>query len=195
MRYAADLDPPGALHVALVRCPHARARILAVEAGEARGMEGVVAVVEGAKAEALCAPMPMVLPLPEPNTGRPVPARPVLGRPLAAGMASFAGQPVAAVVAESQQAAEAAAERVAVRYEVLEAVRDTEAAFAPEAPVVHEGWASNVVATDRVRAGDAEAAIRAAPHVVRGEVAFRPSTAAPIEPLCYIGDWARTRAA
>ncbi|MBP0495052.1 xanthine dehydrogenase family protein molybdopterin-binding subunit [Pararoseomonas indoligenes] len=184
VRYAADLIPPDAFHVALVRSPHARARILAVETEEARGMEGVVAVVDGVQAESLAVPMPMVLPFLGPGAGRPI-----LGRALAARLVSFAGQPVAAVVAESPHAADAAARRVIVRYEALETVQDTEAALAEGAPVVHEGWTSNLVATDHVRAGEAAAVLRGAPHVVRGELHLRPSTAAPMEPLCYIGDW------
>ncbi len=184
VRYSADLIPPGALFVTLVRSPHAHARITAIEVEQARTMQGVAAVVDGAQAEALCAPMPQVLPFRHPDA-----ARLVIGRCLAVDEVCYPGQPVAAVVADSQGAADAAADRVSVRYEPLPAIRTAGEALAEAAPAVHPGWTSNIVAKDHVRAGDAAAAIATAPHVVRGEIAFRPSTASPMETICYIGDW------
>ncbi|GJD52158.1 Caffeine dehydrogenase subunit alpha [Methylobacterium crusticola] len=184
VRYTADLIPADALHVALARSPHAHARIVSIDADAVRGMPGIVAVVDGAEAGRLCTPMPMALPFRPPHADRAI-----LGRCLADSIAHFAGQPVAAVVAESQHEAEAAADRLAVRYEVLRAVRSADEALGEAAPIVHPGWDSNVVASDRVTAGDPAGAFRLAARVVHGEIAVRPSTAAPIEPLCYLGAW------
>ena len=47
-RYVDDIEVPGALHACFVRSPHAHARILAIDAEEARGMSGVIAVFSGA---------------------------------------------------------------------------------------------------------------------------------------------------
>ena len=184
--YSADLIPNNALFVTLVRSPHAHARILTVDSTEARSMPGVATVVDGAQAEALSAPMPQVLPFRNPDA-----ARLVIGRSLAVGTVCYPGQPVLAVVADSQQAADAAADCVIVHYETLPAIRTANQALAEGAAIVHPGWTSNVVAVDHVRAGDPMAAIAAAAHVVRGEVAFQPSTASPIETICYLGDWDR----
>ena len=184
VRYSADLLPAGCLYVALVRSPHAHARILGVVAAEARAMPGVVAVVDGTETDRLCAPMPQVLPFRHPDA-----ARLILGRCLAADTARFAGQPVAAVVANSQQNADAAADRVVINYEPLHAVLQADEALAKDAPIVHPGWTSNVVARDHVLAGDPRAAIAGAARVVRGELSFKPSTAVPMETLCYAGDW------
>ena len=184
IRYSADLIPPAALFVTLVRSPHAHARITAIDAACARTMPGVAAVVDGAQAETLCAPMPQVLPFRHPYA-----ARLIIGRCLAIGTVCYPGQPVAAVVADSQGSADAAADRVSVRYEPLLAIRTADEALADGAPAVHPGWTSNIVAMDHVRSGDAAAAIAAAPHLVRGEIEFRPSTASPMETICYIGDW------
>ena len=184
VRYSADLLPAGCLFVALVRSPYAHARIVGVDASAARVMPGVAAVVDGAEAERLCAPMPQVLPFRHPDA-----ARLVIGRCLAVDAARFAGQPVAAVAASSQQDADAAADRVVVHYEPLHAVLRADEALAEGAPVVHPGWTSNVVARDHVLAGDPCAVIQAAERVVRGTLSFRPSTAAPMETLCYAGDW------
>lgn len=189
IRYSADLIPEDALYVALIRSPHACARIMAVDAQDARNAKGVVTIVDGAQAEALCGPMPPALPFRPPNT-----ARPIIGRCLAVGASVYAGQPVVAVVAESQQDAEAAADRVRVQYEVVEAINDPTEGLAPGAAIVHPGWSSNVVADDYVRAGNVEEAVQAARYKVRGEISVQPSTACPIEPLCYVGDWnARTK--
>ena len=184
VRYSADLLPAGCLFVALVRSPHAHARIAGVDAAAARGMPGVVTVINGTETDRLCAPMPQVLPFRHPDA-----ARLVIGRCLAADATRFAGQPVAAVVAESQQDADAAADQVVVHYEPLRAVLHADEALAEGAPVVHPGWTSNVVARDHVLAGDPRAVIKAADRVVHGTLLFRPSTAAPMETLCYAADW------
>ena len=184
VRYSADLLPAGCLYVALVRSPHAHACIVEVDAAAARTMPGVILVMGGTEAEQLCAPMPQVLPFSHPDA-----ARLVIGRCLASDTARFAGQPVAAVVAKSQQDADAAADRVRVRYEPLEPVLHADQALAPGAPIIHPGWTSNVVASDHILAGDPRAAIAGSACVVRGTLLFRPSTAAPMETLCYVGDW------
>ncbi len=184
VRYSADLLPAECLYVALVRSPHAHARILRVEPAAARDMPGVVAVIDGAEADRLCAPMPQVLPFRHPDA-----ARLILGRCLASDATRFAGQPVVAVVADSQQNADAAADYVVVSYETLHAVLQADEALAKDAPIVHPGWSSNVVARDHVLAGDPRAAIEVAARVVRGTLSFKPSTAAPMETLCYAGDW------
>ena len=184
VRYSADLIPQASLHVAFVRSPHPRARLVGVDAAAARAMEGVVKVIDGAEAARSCEPMPPALPFSPPNAERQI-----IGRCLAVGEASYTGQPVVAVVAESIHQAEAAAELVVVDYELLEPVLDPARALLPDSPVVHPGWSSNIVAQDHIRAGDVDAAMRGADCVVRGEVVMHGSTAAPMETLCYIGDW------
>lgn len=47
-RFVADLDVPDALHAAVVRSPHAHARIVGIDAGAARRLDGVVAIVTAA---------------------------------------------------------------------------------------------------------------------------------------------------
>lgn len=56
--YIDDFGLEGMLHAALVRSPHAHARIKSIDAEEARRHPGVVAVVTGAEAAELCDPMP-----------------------------------------------------------------------------------------------------------------------------------------
>ena len=95
-RFVADLSFPGAAQVALVSIPVGRAEILGVDGSEARRVPGVVDVVTAAE-----------LPSPMPRFGTSHQDRPVL----AAGRVNFHGEPVAAVVAETADAAQAAARR------------------------------------------------------------------------------------
>jgi aerobic carbon-monoxide dehydrogenase large subunit len=97
-RYVADIALPGLLHVALLRSPHAHARIRHIDASRARAHRGVVDVVTFADLGGAGRALPMVPPHPA-----------LRGRnfaPLAGDRARFVGEPVAAVVAESRYAAE-----------------------------------------------------------------------------------------
>ena len=84
----------------------------------------------------------------------------------------FAGEPVAAVVAETRQAAQDAAEAVAVEYDVLPAVRDVQSALAPGAARVWQEIPDNIAAAASY--GDADtvdAAFAKAAHVVALDLA------------------------
>ena len=139
VRYTADLVLPGMVHVALVRSPYAHARIAEVDASAAEAHATVVAVLTGAQAAQVSDPIPFLL---DPAGLGGVNAD---VRCLAVDTVVYAGQPVVAVAAGTPADAAAAASLVRVRYEVLPAVLDAEAALADDAPIVHEGWASNVM--------------------------------------------------
>ncbi len=120
-RYTADLDEPllaGALHVHFVRSTIAHARITEVDVSEAAAASGVVAVYTAADTVAAddLDPFPVAIPGMIPDA---------LARPWIAGeVVRFVGEVVAAVVAETREAAQDAAELVVVDYEPLEAVVD-----------------------------------------------------------------------
>ncbi len=120
-RYAADIALPGLLHVAIVASPHAHAKILSVDAAAALAMPGVHAVLTGAE---LCAATAAMLP--------GVDAPQVKRFPLADQVTRYAGEWVAAVVADTRALAEDAAELVEVEYEPLPHVVDPEAALQGE---------------------------------------------------------------
>lgn len=157
-RFLDDIRLSGMVHAAIVRSPHAHARIARVDAAAARAMPGVAAV--------LTAPD---LPSPAPRIPAPpmFPGIAAATHPLLAGdIVRYVGQPVAVVVADTRYAAEDAVEAVAVDYEPLPAVVDVEAAVAPAAPVLHARLGGNVVFTREVRAGDPDAAFRDAAAIV-----------------------------
>jgi CO/xanthine dehydrogenase Mo-binding subunit len=177
-----DLRVPGSLHAAMLRTPHAHARIRAIDVGAARRAPGVVGVFVASDLGAAGEPMPIYAPHP----ALPVPCK---IRPLAAGRVRFVGEPVAVVIADDVYRAHDALDLIRADYEPLPAVVDVEAALAPGAPVLHEEVGSNVVAEWRQRVGDAEAALRAAPVVVRTRIRLARGGAHPLEPRSLVAEW------
>ncbi|MBO0743851.1 MAG: xanthine dehydrogenase family protein molybdopterin-binding subunit [Candidatus Dormibacteraeota bacterium] len=162
-----------------VLSPHAHARIVSIDTAGARGMPGVVAVLTEADLA---------------THGKPMNSRP--SAVLARDSVVFTGQPVAVVVAETEEQAQDAAEAVFVEYEPLPPVLDPEEAMREDAPLVHteglvqddEGVQHAAVETQEEETttpanvhdhahfhrGDAEAGLREADVVVRRR--YRTST-------------------
>ncbi len=141
-RYTDDLQPEGAAYLALLRSPHAHAEIPAIDCTAAREAPGVLAVYTSAELDAAgIADIPCLTPI-EGQDGKPpvMPGHPVLAR----GRVRHVGDPVAAIVAKSPQAARDAAELVEVDYEPLDHVVGAEAATSPDAPQIWPNASHNV---------------------------------------------------
>ena len=172
-RYVADIHIPGELHVKLVTLPVARARIGAIDTSAAERVPGVRLIVTAAD-----------LPQPVPRFGPQFEDRPVL----AVGETKYHGEPVAAVAADTRDAAEEAAGLVRVEHEELPAVFTLAAALDPAAPLVQDPAlrpgdplaGTNVLRVHRVGWGDVDAA--AADLVVERRYAFPIVTHFAIEP-------------
>lgn len=177
-----DLRVPECVHVAIVRSPHASARLRGIDAAAARRAPGVIAVVAAPDLGAANAPLPVFAPHPALTT-------PCGIRPLAEGRVRFSGEPVAAVVADDPYRAHDAAALVQVDYEPLPAVDEVEAAVAPGAPLVHETLGSNVAAEWRQRVGDPDGAFRDAEVVVRTTLRLARGGAHPLEPRGLVAQW------
>ncbi len=122
--YTRDLSLPGMLHAAIVRCPHAHARVKRVDISAAQRMPGVQAIITGDTPEAK------------------IPWYPGSKGPMSWLFDSHCrheGEEVAAVVADTVEQAHDAARAVRVEYEVLPFLIDHEAALAPGAPSIHDG--------------------------------------------------------
>lgn len=136
-RFAADVDLPGMLWGKILRSPHPHARIRRIDAAAAWGVPGVKAVVTGHDAPGLL-------------MGKVLRDMPVL----CWDRVRYIGDRVAAVAAETPEAAEEALLRIDVDYDVLPAVFDPMQAMQPDAPLLHDDVASypgaplNVLATD-----------------------------------------------
>lgn len=174
--YLADIDIPGALHAALVTVPVARARIVGVDAAAALALPGVRLVMTADD-----------LPQPVPRFGPQYRDRPVL----AAGETKYDGDPVAIVVADTREEAQAGAAAVGVDYEELPAVFTVAGALAPGAPLVQDPGLrprdprrdTNVLNEHVVSWGDTDAAAAdPAVTVVEGRYTFPMVTHFAIEP-------------
>ena len=180
--YVADVQRPFTLHLALVRSPHAHARIRAVDLSAARACPGVVDVVTFGDVPALARPIPMRL------AERGQMSR-YLQRPLASDKVRYVGEPVAAVLADDRYRAEDALAHVRVDYEPLAAVVDTRAAADPGAPLLFESEGTNVVATYTVACGDAERALAGADLVLRETFRVQRHTGVPMETRGALAEW------
>ena len=162
--YAFDVELPAMLHAKLVTSPHAHAKIVKIDTIKAEKMPGVVAVA----------------------TGREFPYR--LGiyvgdrDVLALEKVRWVGHPVAAVIAESLEAAERGIDQVEVEYEPLPTVFDPFEALKPDAPIVHEKMAeyrvstafkpipgTNIANQFKLVRGDVDRGLRESDVVVEGE--------------------------
>ncbi|WP_207540973.1 xanthine dehydrogenase family protein molybdopterin-binding subunit [Sabulicella rubraurantiaca] len=177
-RYAADIQLPGLLHVAIVASPHASARILSVNADAALALPGVHAIITGDEMNRELEPM-----LP----GVDAPA--VTRFPLARGVVRYAGEWVVAVVAETRAFAEDAAELVEVEYEQTQHVVDPEAALLPEAPLVHPAHGSNIIWNRKFTWGPVEEDFAAAEHTLSYRVRWARSSTVPIETFVATCAW------
>lgn len=172
-RFVDDISLPGMLYMAVVRSPHAHARIVSVRTEDAAAAPAVAATVT---ASDLPTPIPR-LPASAMFPGVAKALHPLL----ADQVVRYAGEPVAAVLADDRYAAVDAAERVRVEYETLPAVVDLEQALESGAPVVHPALGSNLVLTLEVKAGDPEAAFRQADVSVECDMAQPRLAPVPLE--------------
>jgi aerobic carbon-monoxide dehydrogenase large subunit len=151
-QYLDDLNLPGMAHVAILRSPHAHARIKSIDTTKASAAPGVVAVFTGKDFEQLPA-------LPCAWQAGGVENFVNTPRALEIDRVTFTGAGVAAVVAESRYAAEDALGLIEVDYEPLDVVVDVEEAAAEGAPQLHENAPGNVAMDWSV--GDAESTDKA----------------------------------
>jgi 2-furoyl-CoA dehydrogenase large subunit len=177
-RYVADIALPGMKHVALVASPHAAARIVSIDAKPALALPGVLHVLTG---EEFCAATD--------SLAIGVDAPKVTRFALAKGVVRYAGEWVAAVVADTRALAEDAAERVEVEYEPLPHVIDAERAMAPGAPLVHPAHGSNVILHKKFVWGPVEEAFAKAKHRLSFRATWGRSATVPIETFGVAAQW------
>ena len=161
-RYTIDTAIDGPLHIKLLRSPHAHARILTIDRSEALRVAGVHAVLTYEDAPSVLISTARH----EKDWMDPEDTR-VLDD-----VVRFIGQKVAAVVAETEGAAEEACRRLKVSYEILPALIDPEQAMEPGAPIIHPDR------TTANRVADAQRNLVAEAHGEFGDVAAALATSA-----------------
>ena len=196
--HVGNMEPPGLLHVAVLRSPHPHARIVGIDKSRAEAAPGVVALLTGADIAA----MPGITPYHGPAfADQPV---------LAIDRVRHEGEQVVAVAAESRRAAEEALEQVEVEYEPLPVVLDVLDAIKPDAPIVHDevrpsgafadlahvkaGDRSNICYHYKLRKGDVEKAFAEADRIFEDVFTAPPAQHVPMEPhvsLAYVDEGGR----
>ena len=177
-RFVGDIEMPGMAHVALVASQHPAARIESVDVAAACAMPGVVGTLTGEELAAGIEPLMNGLDTPK-----------VRRFPLAVGQTRYAGEWVAAVVAESRALAEDAAEAVRVRYAPLPFVLDVEDALSEAAAPVHAEHGSNVLLDRTFTWGEVDADFARSEEQLSFRVAWGRSSTVPIETFGVIAKW------
>ena len=186
-KFTDNVAAPGQVFIAFLRSPYAHARIGAVDLAAAKAMPGVLAVFTGAQLVA-----EGVQPIPTTPGFKRADGRTTVSPPrhaLAHEFVRFVGEAVAAVVAESKDAARDAAEAITIDYEDLPAVVDAVSATAPGAAVVFAEAPDNIAA--EMRHGDAAAtqrAFAAAAHRVQLDLVNQRLAPSPMEPRSVLAE-------
>lgn len=188
-KYVADLSMPGTLRAAFLLSPYPHARIVSVSTDRARSIPGVHGVLTGADVVGS-------------RYGRRLQDRPVL----AWDRVRFVGDRVAAVAAETEEAAAAAVAAIEVEYEELAPILDTQSALADGAPILHPDASEyeyfegarppvphpNVQGHVLIsRGSDLDAAFETAAHVVERTYRTPRQHSVPLEPhatLVWVSD-------
>ncbi len=175
-----DIEPRGMLFAKVLRSPHAHARILSIDDSEARAVEGVHAVLHyGNTPRVKYASGGQSWPNPHPYDQVSFDDR-----------VRHVGDRVAAVAAETIEAAEEAVRLIEVEYEVLPAVFDERFAMDPEAPKVHDEDDTthicdperNLVHHMAAQRGDVDGNLATAAHVFEQTFRVHQVQQCPIEP-------------
>ena len=180
--FSDDRVLPRQAWMVLVRSPHAHARIRSIQL-DVPGVIAAWSMADLRKDGIKHIPFP---PLFKRADGSPMAAP--LRTPLAEGTVFYVGQPVAAIVAETRQQAQDAAEQVVVDYEDLPCVVDPREAVKADAPLLWEQAPGNVAA--EARYGDSarvDQVLAEAAHVTRVELHNQRLNALAMEPRCAIG--------
>ena len=176
-----DLDG-GAYGAAFVRSPYAHARVISIDVNPALEVAGLVAIYTHEDLpERVGAVLPLLIPHPSLFAPR-------TGYPLAADVVHHVGEAVVMVVATDRYAAEDAAELISVSYEPLPTVVGAENAVAA-VHAAHEDVPDNVAARMVQEAGDAAAAIEAAPHTLELRWDITRSCSSPLEGRAVHARW------
>ena len=178
--YVGDLRLPGMCYISFVRSPYAHAKIRHIDTTEAINVPGVVAVFTGEDLINDYEPMPMSssgegeAPDSSQETSHTHYA-------ISIGKVRYVGEIIAAVVAETQEAATDAASKVQVDWEELPAVADIEAALSPDAPRLYDNTNSNVEHVWRYSNGDVNGAFKSAHKIIKQRMINQRLAGIPME--------------
>jgi CO/xanthine dehydrogenase Mo-binding subunit len=174
--YFNDHKLQGMLHLKVLRSPHSHARLRRIDVAEAERQPGVRRIIRGADVPRNLNTLLSLI-----NFGKD--DEPTL----AVDKVRYKGEPIVAIVADSEREAFEALAKVRVDYETLPTVFDVEEALKPGAPVVNETYPRNaftyydIYDHQKLRFGDVERAFAQAAHVLEQRYQMSPIEHAPTE--------------
>ena len=185
-QYIDDITLPRMAHVVFWRSPVAHMRITHIDRSAAQSHPGVIAVVVGSEVAALCKPWVATLAHLAGIKSAPQHA-------MAIDRATWQGEPVVAVVAESRAVAEDALALLDVQWQALPAVLDTETALLADTPLIHPELGDNLCFERMLDTGGVDEAFARADAVFEETYIFGRHTGVTLEPRCQIADWSPGR--
>ena len=181
-RYVDDIVLPRMLHVAFVRSPHAHAEIRAIDTAAAAAVPGVRRVFTGSDIAEYCSPWVAVLAHLKGLKSAPQ-------HPLAMERATWTGEAVVAVVADTRAAAEDGAALVEVEYEPLPVVTDIRTALDEATPLIHPELGDNLAFRRLHEHGEVDAVFAGAHTVVEASFKTARHTGVCVEPRSILADY------
>ncbi|HEY0219549.1 MAG TPA: xanthine dehydrogenase family protein molybdopterin-binding subunit [Afipia sp.] len=181
-RYVTDLMLPRMLFAAFVRSPYAHARIVSIEATDAKTMPGVRLIATGDDLARICKPWVGTL---DHFKGMKSSEQ----WPLPLGKVIWAGQAVVAVVADTRAQAEDAAEAVMIQFEEIAPVVDIDAARAAGSEIISPELGTNICFNTKIDTGSIDDIFQTAKYVVESEFIFGRHTAVTMEPRAIVADY------
>ena len=180
--YTDDLALPGMLHAAMLRSPHAHARIKRIDVSRAKEAPGVLAAFTGADIDRL-KPVPCAWLLPNANLK-------IAGyQCMVKDTVRYVGDIVAVVVAETAYEAHDGLDLIDVDYEALPAVTDPRHALQPGAPQLHADVPRNEAFHWVVAGGDIDAAFKNADVIVKERIVQQRLIPNAMEPRAALAQW------
>ncbi len=182
--YTGDVVLPGMTYMAVLRSPHAHARIRGIDASKALGHPEVLAVLTGQEVREHCQRQFLLYAVTERVRTRS-------RWPMAIEVAKYVGEPVAAVLASSSSGARDALDMMEVDYEPLPAVVDLEEAAVAGSPLVHEDLGTNRSVESSGSAGDPDRAFQEADGVISARLVEPRLIPNPMEPRAVVASYER----
>ena len=184
--YTDDVTLPGMVHAAILRSPHAHARITGVDPSAAAAAPGVIAVYTGADVDGVLAPIPCAWIPPDSDV------KAVAHPAIAKDVVRYQGDAVAVVVADTRYQAEDALELINVGYQPLPAVVNPAAAMDAGAPQLHDDAPNNQAFHWVASGGDPDAAFAEADVVVSDTIIQQRLVPNAMEPRSAVANWLRS---
>ncbi|MDV8022699.1 xanthine dehydrogenase family protein molybdopterin-binding subunit [Rhodococcus sp. IEGM 1330] len=179
-RFHTDVQLRDLLWMRIVRSPIPHGRITRIDCSAARSLPGVAAVLVWSDLNS-----ELAIPARQPTPG--IDFTPYLQYPLAREFVRYVGEPVVAVIADSQYVAEDAAAEIVVEYEAIPVLLDARSADGEHVPSLNNAAAR--VGTIESEYGDVEGAFGDAAHVISTTVTCGRQSGIPLECRGLTASW------